>query len=46
MELLTNSRLTVIIELKEEIGSTGAEPYAQAILYYAHSDWKKSPTFN
>jgi len=45
----SNSRLTVIIELKEEIGSTGAEPYAQAILYYAHSDWKKSeeyPTFN
>ena len=44
-----NSRLTVIIEVKEEIGSKGAEPFAQAILYYAHSDWKKSeeyPTFN
>ncbi|KXN89199.1 hypothetical protein AN958_05902 [Leucoagaricus sp. SymC.cos] len=45
----SNHHLTVIIDVKEEIGSKGAEPYAQAILYYAHSDWEKSEeylTFN
>ncbi|KAG5635658.1 hypothetical protein H0H81_010494 [Sphagnurus paluster] len=33
---------TVIFEVKEEIGSAGAEPYARAILHYANSAWKKS----
>jgi len=45
----SRNRLISIIEVKGEIGNTGAEPYAQAILYYAHSDWKKSeehPSFN
>lgn len=28
--------LVAIIEVQAEIGSTGAEPYAQVILYYTH----------
>ncbi|KAF8810349.1 hypothetical protein BYT27DRAFT_7253936 [Phlegmacium glaucopus] len=38
-----------IFKAEGEIGTGGAEPYAQAILYYAHSAWEKSekhPTFN
>ncbi|KAG5634893.1 hypothetical protein H0H81_000410, partial [Sphagnurus paluster] len=38
----SKNSLIMIIEGELEIGSTGAEPYAQAILYYAHSAGKKS----
>jgi hypothetical protein len=31
------NHLISIFEVKDEIGSTKAEPYAQAILYYTHS---------
>jgi hypothetical protein len=34
-----------IIEVKEEIGSKGAEPYAQVVLYYSHSTASKSQEF-
>ena len=34
--------LTSIFELKNEISSTGAEPYAQAIVYYHHYVSEKS----
>jgi hypothetical protein len=40
--------LLSIFEVKAEIGSTGAEPHAQAVLYYAHQNSKKAaenPTF-
>ena len=37
-----NGHLVAIIEVKEEIGSKGAEPYAQVILYYSHSTAVKS----
>jgi hypothetical protein len=39
--------LLSIFEIEGEIGSTGAEPHAQAVLYYAHQDSKtaENPTF-
>jgi hypothetical protein len=38
----------VIIEIKNEIGAQGAEPYAQGALYYFHSiqDFAVSNKFN
>ena len=41
-----NGHLVAIIEVKGEIGSTGAEPYAQVILYYSHSNAVKSQEFS
>ena len=43
------NNLTAIVEVKEEIGREGAEPYAQVILYYTHSTLEKAqhfPNFN
>jgi hypothetical protein len=40
-----NGHLVAIIEVKEEIGSRGAEPYAQVVLYYSHSTAAKSQEF-
>jgi len=40
-----DGHLGSIIEVKAEIGSKGAEPYAQGILYYTHSNAKKSKDF-
>ena len=40
-----NGYLGSIIEVRSEIGSRGAEPYAQGILHYAHSNAKKSKDF-
>lgn len=40
-----NGHLVAIVEVKEEIGSKGAEPYAQVILYYSHSTTMKSQEF-
>lgn len=40
-----NGNLLTIVEVKEEIGSKGAEPYAQSILYYTHSTMEKAPNF-
>ena len=40
-----NGHLVAIIEVKREIGSKGAEPYAQVILYYSHSNATKSQEF-
>ena len=40
-----NGHLVVIIEVKEEIGSKGAEPYAQVVLYYSHPTAMKSQEF-
>jgi len=37
-----NASHVLILEVKGEIGNTGAEPYAQAILYYANSARKNS----
>ena len=37
-----DGHLIAIFELKKEIGSEGAEPYAQVILYYAHSTTAKA----
>jgi len=41
-----NGHLVAIIEVKAEIGSKGAEPYAQVILYYSHSNAAKSQEFS
>ena len=44
-----NGYLLTIIDVKEEIGSKGAEPYAEVILYYTHSTLEKAklfPNFN
>lgn len=41
-----NGHLVAIVEVKGEIGSKGAEPYAQVILYYSHSNAVKSETFS
>jgi hypothetical protein len=41
-DVAVNDHLVAIIEVKGEIGSGGAEPYAQAIMYYAHSNAAKS----
>ena len=41
-----NGHLVAIIEVKGEIGSKGAEPYAQVILYYSHSNAAKSQEFS
>ena len=43
------SNLVAIVKVKDEIGSKGAEPYAQVVLYYTHSTLQKAqffPTFN
>lgn len=32
-----NGHLVAIVEVKEEIGSKGAEPYAQVVLYYTYA---------
>ncbi|KAH9955729.1 hypothetical protein BGW80DRAFT_1213867 [Lactifluus volemus] len=40
-----SGHLVAIIEVKKEIGSRGAEPHAQVILYYSHSTAVKSQEF-
>ena len=40
-----DGNLAAIVEVKGEIGSKGAEPYAQVILYYSHSNAAKSQQF-
>jgi hypothetical protein len=41
----SNGHLVVILNVKEEIGSKGAEPYAQNVLFYSHSTAAKSQEF-
>ena len=36
-DLYVNGRRSMILEVKSEVGSIGAEPYCQAILYYARA---------
>ena len=43
VEIVNN--LVAIVEVKEEISSKGAEPYAQVVLYYTHSTLEKAPLF-
>ena len=43
VEIVNN--LVAIVEVKEEISSKGAEPYAQVVLHYTHSTLEKAPLF-
>ena len=41
-----NGHLVAIVEVKDEIGSKGAEPYAQVVIYYTHSTSARAEDFS